>query len=159
MNEEFDIPKHGGAGVAFLGVEFDDSIVTILGVFLGLGLGIKYGALAAIGMSAGAFMLNKAYLDWREGLPAGHLRSTLFQLGLYGYSCAFRSADVVFMGDGVVINPANAQLVDRMEAQVIAALAQAQKSSAKPTNRPATHGANAQSSAHVLQTSGVGHGT
>lgn len=125
MSEEFDIPKHGSAGVAFLGVEFNDSIVTILGVFIGLGLGVKYGALPCIGCAAGGFIVNKAYLDWRDGLPPGHLRSKLFQLGLLGYSKALKSSDVVFVGDATVINPSSTEEIDRIETGVGKAQAQA----------------------------------
>jgi hypothetical protein len=115
MNDDFEIPKHSAAGVAFLGVEFNDSLVAILGVFVGLGVGLEYGAMACIGCAVGGFFLNKAYLDWREGLPPGHMRARLFRMGILGYSGAFKAGDVVFVGDATVINPGSSVLVDQAE--------------------------------------------
>jgi hypothetical protein len=118
MSSDLEIPKHAGAGVAFLGVEFNDSLLAIFGVFVGLGLGLRYGALACIGCAVGGFFLNKAYLDWRDGLPPGYLRARLFRLGLLGYSNSFRAAEVVFIGDSTVINPGTVELIDRVEGEI-----------------------------------------
>lgn len=115
MSEEFDIPKHAAAGVAFLGVELSDAVIALLGLVIGLVAFLKFGAMGFIGCSAGGFFLNKAYLEWREGLPAGQVRARLFESGLGVYSNGFKGGDTVFVGDGVVINPDSGELLDRLE--------------------------------------------
>ena len=44
-SEVFEIPRHGAAGVAFLGAEFKDAVILLASVPLGLVLGHLFGVL------------------------------------------------------------------------------------------------------------------
>ena len=121
MSEEFEIPKHASAGVAFLGAELGDAVIVLTGIFVGLLAFLKFGAMGFIGSVAAGFVLNKSYLDWREGLPAGQVRARLFRAGVFGYSNGFKGAEVLFVGDGTVINPASGELLERVEADLLRA--------------------------------------
>ena len=118
MTEEFDIPKHASAGVAFLGAELGDAVIVLAGIFIGLLAFLKFGAMGFIGSVAAGFFLNKTYLDWREGLPAGQVRARLFRAGVFGYSNGFKGGEVVFVGDATVINPGSGELLDQLEAEL-----------------------------------------
>jgi hypothetical protein len=116
-NEIHDIPRHGNAGVAFLGVELRDATIVIASVFVGLAAGARLGTLWYIGVPVAGYFLNKLYIDWRSNALPGQLRQTLFEQGLIGYGRAFRGADVVFLGDSRVINPQSRELLDDMSAK------------------------------------------
>jgi len=107
------IPKYARAGVAFAGVEIQDAFIVIGGVLVGfvagafLGLGIK----AFVGITVLCYLANTWYLDWKEDAPAGHLSAKLFRLGLSGYSRAFPTANMVYVGDSNALNPASHHLI------------------------------------------------
>ena len=109
LNEEalddYKIPRFANAGVAFLGVELNDALILICSVFVGLATGTQFGPAAYIGVPVAGFFLNKLFIDWRSKSLPGQTRVYLFQVGLVGYAGGFKGGDVVFVGDGVVINP------------------------------------------------------
>ena len=107
--DEYRIPRHADAGVAFLGVELNDALILIGSVFVGLAAGTQFGAPAYIGVPVLGFLLNKSFLVWRSKSLPGQFRVTLFRIGLVGYARSFKGGDVVFVGDGTVINPAPLQ--------------------------------------------------
>jgi hypothetical protein len=104
-NEEFEIPRHGNAGVAFLGVELKDATIVIVSVFVGIVVGWQTGPLGYLGVPAAGFFLNKVYIDWRKNTLPGQARLQLFKAGLAGYGRGFKAADVLFVGDAAVIYP------------------------------------------------------
>ena len=114
-SEEFEIPRNGNAGVAFLGVELSDTWILIVSVFLGLGAGSigQLGVLGYLGFPLGGYVLNKLYVDWRSKTVPGQVRNYLFRMGLMGYTKALKGGDVVFVGDSRVINPDSQALVER----------------------------------------------
>ena len=59
----YRIPRHGKAGVAFLGVELGDAAIVIVSVFLGLIVGMRYGPPAYLGIPVTGFFINKLYVD------------------------------------------------------------------------------------------------
>lgn len=103
--DEYVIPRFASAGVAFLGVELNDALILICSVFVGLATGTQFGPVAYIGVPVAGFFLNKLFIDWRSKSLPGQTRVYLFQIGLVGYAGGFKGGDVVFVGDGVVINP------------------------------------------------------
>lgn len=113
-SEGFEIPRHGKAGVAFLGVELSDAWILILSVFIGLGAGslLQLGVKAYVGIPIGGYILNKLFVDWRSKSVPGELRNYLFRTGLMGYTNAFKGGNVVFEGDSKVINPDSQALID-----------------------------------------------
>ena len=112
LNEEHAIPRHGKAGVAFLGVEFGDAFIVIGSVFAGLLIGSQIGLAGYLGVPMGGYFLNKLYVDWRSKSLPGQFRQRLFELGLAGYGRHFKAAEVVFVGDATVINPGSSALLD-----------------------------------------------
>jgi hypothetical protein len=104
-NEEFEIPRHGNAGVAFIGVELKDATIVIVSVFVGIVVGWQTGPLGYLGVPAAGFFLNKVYIDWRKNTLPGQTRLQLFKAGLAGYGRGFKSADVLFVGDAAVLYP------------------------------------------------------
>lgn len=121
---EFEIPRHGNAGVAFLGVELADAWLVIASVFAGLALGTHFGPVAYLGIPVGGFMLNKWYVDLRSRALPGQVRAALYRAGLVGYSKAFEAADTVYIGDWTVINPASSELVDAHMSRLLSAHAE-----------------------------------
>ena len=117
--DDFKIPRYGNAGVAFLGVELSDALILIVSVFVGLATGTQFGPVAYIGVPVAGFFLNKLFIDWRSKSLPGQTRVYLFQVGLVGYAGGFKGGDVVFVGDGVVINP-DPNLLDDAAAALIA---------------------------------------
>jgi len=107
------IPKYARAGVAFAGVEIQDTFILLGGVLVGfiagafLNLGIK----AFVGIPIICYLANTWYLDWKEDAPAGHLTAMLFRLGFKGYSRAFPTANMVYVGDSNALNPASHTLI------------------------------------------------
>ena len=107
------IPKYARAGVAFAGVEIQDTFILLGGVLVGfiagafLNLGIK----AFVGIPIICYLANTWYLDWKEDAPAGHLTAMLFRLGFKGYSRAVPTANMVYVGDSNALNPASHTLI------------------------------------------------
>lgn len=111
-NEAFSIPRHGAAGVAFLGVELKDTVILIASVFIGIAVGAIAGFGGYIGVPVLGYFANKAYIDWKSARLPGYLRAFLFTQGLAGYSSAFNQLDTLYIGDAVVINPGSATMLD-----------------------------------------------
>lgn len=107
------IPKFAGAGVAFAGVEIQDASLLLAGVLVGfvagwLGLGLK----GFVGIPLVCYFATTWYLEWKEGTAPGQLRTILYRAGLVGYSRAFPTANMVYIGDSKALNPASRQLLD-----------------------------------------------
>jgi hypothetical protein len=107
------IPKFAGAGVAFAGVEIQDAFLLFAGVLVGfvagwLGLGLK----GFVGIPLICYFATTWYLEWKEGTAPGQVRTILFRLGLFGYSRAFPTANMVYVGDSKALNPASRQLIE-----------------------------------------------
>ena len=113
-NDIVKIPRHGKAGVAFLGVELNDAFILIASIFIALLAGGSLGTGAYIGIPVAGFFLNRLYVDWRSNALPGQFQATLFTLGFRGYSRAFKSRDTVFIGDANVINAGASKAVDDM---------------------------------------------
>lgn len=110
-NETFHIPKHGGAGPSFLGVEFKDTYIVLLSVFIAIPAGKLFGVMAYMGIPFAGYHINKQYMEWKGNNLPGFFRAFLFRAGLKGYSKGFKSQKVVFIGDGAVISPGNRRLL------------------------------------------------
>ena len=87
MSKTYDIPTHAGAGTAFLGVEFKQTLPLVFGVLSGIVLGtfLHMGIKAIIGCSVIGYLLNKQVLLIQENQLPGVIRNFLFGLGLRGY--------------------------------------------------------------------------
>lgn len=116
-NEVFNIPRHGAAGVAFLGVELKDAAILIASVFVGIAVGAKVGFGGYIGIPMFGYFLNKAYIDWKKSRLPGYVRTFLFINGLAGYSSAFRKSATIYVGDSVVINAGASTMLDTLQAK------------------------------------------
>lgn len=114
-NKRFHIPRHGGAGPSLFGVEFKETYILIVSVFIALIAGRFFGAIAYIGIPFAGFHINKKFLEWKEHKLPGFFRSVLFGAGLKSYSKAFKSQSVVFVGDGKVINSGNAKALEESD--------------------------------------------
>lgn len=112
-NEPFHIPKHGGAGPSFLGVEFKDTYILILSIFVAIPAGKMFGTLFYLGIPYAGYHINRKYLEWKAKSLPGFFRTFLFRLGIKGYSKGFTSKKVVFVGDGRVIHPGNKRLLSQ----------------------------------------------
>ena len=107
------IPKFAGAGIAFAGVEIQDAFLLFAGVLVGfvagwLGLGLK----GFLGIPVICYFATTWYLEWKEGSAPGQIRTMLFRFGLVGYSRAFPTANMVYVGDSKTLNPASRQLIE-----------------------------------------------
>lgn len=111
-NDVFKIPRHGRAGVAFLGVQLKDAVILISSVFIGLIVGKFIGFSGYVGIPVLGYFANKTYLDWKSARLPGYLRLFLFAHGIAGYSSAFKQRNTIYIGDGVVINPGSAAMLD-----------------------------------------------
>ncbi|MCX4151038.1 MULTISPECIES: hypothetical protein [Paraburkholderia] len=110
-NNQFHIPRHGGAGPSLLGVEFKDTYILIVSIFVGIGVGRLFGAMFYLGIPFVGYHVNKQYLEWKSRSLPGFFRTFLFEIGLWGYSKAFRSQKVVFIGDDRAITPGNKRVL------------------------------------------------
>jgi hypothetical protein len=111
-SDDTTIPRFAKAGVAFLGVEFNDALILFASIFLGLFMGPSLGTGAYLGIPVAGFFINRLYIDWRSAALPGQVRAFLFSTGMGGYSKAFKSRQVVFVGDGVVINTGSSKMLD-----------------------------------------------
>lgn len=117
MSSNFRIPKYGGAESSFLGVEFKDTYILIVSVFVGLVAGKIFGTSAYIGIPFAGYHANKKYIEWRSARLPGFALAWLFRFGLGGYSKGFKSQKTVYIGDATVINPASKRLLQQMRPQ------------------------------------------
>lgn len=101
------IPRHAGAGIAFLGVELNDALILLASLFIGLLCGPFFGTVSYLAVPAGGYVLNRFYLEWRNKSLPGQTKAYLFSIGLASYSRALTSRGVVFVGDGNIINPSS----------------------------------------------------
>ncbi len=102
-----EIPRFGNAGVAFLGVEVNDTYLLIASVFIGLVSGSRLGMTGYIGIPAAGYFLTRLYLDWKSGHLPGSFRAFLFSKGILGgYSNGLSDRNVIYHGDAVIINKA-----------------------------------------------------
>ena len=99
-----EIPRYGDAAVAFLGVEISDTYLLIASIFVGLILGTKFGMAAYIGIPVGSYFLTKLWLDWKSSQLPGSFRTFLYRKGYSGYSTGLKDKNVIFHGDGVILN-------------------------------------------------------
>jgi len=109
-----EIPRYGGSGVAFLGVEVQDTYLLIVSVFGGLILGSKWGMPAYLGLPAAGYFLTKLYLDWKSGQLSGSFMTYLFTKGFRGYSSGFKDGNVIYHGDSVIMNKAFGEQEEEM---------------------------------------------
>jgi len=118
-NQAFRIPRHGDAGVAFLGVELKDAWLVLGGVFCGLFAGsiFQMGTTGYLGFPIGGYMLNRLYIEWQNNNLPGVFRCRLFSRGLAGYSPTIRAQKIIYVGDAVVLNPASSRLIDAVIVQ------------------------------------------
>ncbi|VVD30933.1 hypothetical protein [Paraburkholderia dioscoreae] len=113
-NNSFRIPKHGGSESAFLGVEFKDTYILIVSVFVALIAGKVWGTGAYLGIPFVGYHANRKYLEWRSTRLPGFVTVWLFRFGLAKYSNGFQSQRTVFVGDAKVINPGSKRLLNRI---------------------------------------------
>lgn len=117
-NRLFSIPRHGGAESAFLGVEFQDTYILIVSVFVALIAGKFYGTGAYLGIPFAGYHANRKYLEWRSTRLPGFVTTFLFRFGLAKYSRGFSSQRTVYAGDSKVINPGSRRLLERIRSEV-----------------------------------------
>lgn len=103
-NQQYHIPKHGKADVAFLGVEFKDTYLLILSVIFGLTFGQQFGLFGQIGIPVIGYMLNKSFLDWKKSQLPGYTNEFLYKLGIKGFSSGMNKSNKIFVGDARPIN-------------------------------------------------------
>lgn len=113
-SKTFHIPKWGGAASAFLGVEFKDTYILILSIFVALVAGKVWGTGAYLGIPLAGYFANKQYIQWRDQRLPGFIRVELYKYGLAKYSKGFRSQREAFSGDARIINPGSASIVARL---------------------------------------------
>lgn len=106
MSKTYRIPRRGGSGVAFLGVELKDATILLSSLFLGLvcGTAFEMGNTAFIGFPVGGYFANRVYVDWQAKSTPGAFRTYLFSKGIWGYSAALEKQKTLFVGDSTVIN-------------------------------------------------------
>lgn len=112
-DSQVKIPKYAGAGVAFAGVEIKDCFILLGSAILGFicGAFLNLGVKGYVGIPAIGYFVNTWYLEWKEDAAPGHLRAVLYRYGIVGYSRAFPSANVVYVGDSKPLNPASRALI------------------------------------------------
>ena len=113
-SEVFEIPRHGAAGVAFLGAEFKDAVILLASVPLGLVLGHLFGVLFYVLVPWLGFVANKQYVDWLAKSQPGRLRLWLYELGLVGYSPALVCQQLIVQGDARPICRGTAAMLDQI---------------------------------------------
>lgn len=112
-DEVQEIPEHGRAGVAFLGVEFRDGVGLIASVFGGvIGAVLVHWSLFIILPGLG-WAGTKLFLEWKRAQMDGYLAMTLFRFGLKKLTSAFKHRRTIYVGDSAVANPA---LTDELDA-------------------------------------------
>ena len=111
-DREIMIPKYANAGVAFAGVEFDDVYLIFAGVIFGvIAAGFFHlGLIGFPGIPLVCFVINTWYLDWKESATPGQLRALMFRLGILGYSPAFPTANLIYVGDSKALHPGSRSL-------------------------------------------------
>jgi hypothetical protein len=114
VSNSFRIPKYGGAASAFLGVEFKDTYILIVSVFVALVAGKIWGTGAYLGIPFAGYHANKKYIEWRSTRLPGFVQVWLFRFGISGYSKGFKSQRTVYVGDATIINPASRRLLQQM---------------------------------------------
>lgn len=114
MTKSFRIPRRGGSGVAFLGVELKDATILLASLFLGLFCGSTFemGNTAYLGFPVGGYFVNRLYVDWHSKSAPGALRNFLFSKGIWGYTSAFKKQKTLFIGDGTGINKQTKKWLD-----------------------------------------------
>lgn len=117
-NESFRIPKHGGAESAFLGVEFKDTYILIVSVFVALFAGKAWGTGAYLGIPFVGYHVNRKYLEWRNTRLPGFFHAFLFSWSLAKYSKGFKTQCMVYVGDATIINPGTKRLLAKIHHRV-----------------------------------------
>lgn len=120
MSNSFRIPKYGGAESAFLGVEFKDTYILIVSVFVALIAGKIWGTTAYLGIPFAGYHANKKYIEWRSTRLPGFVQVWFFRFGINGYSKGFKSQRTVYVGDATIINPASKRLLQQMRPKAAA---------------------------------------
>ena len=120
-SDVFEIPRHGAAGVAFLGAEFKDAVILLASVPLGLVLGHLFGVLFYVLGPWLGFVANKQYVDWLAKSQPGRLRLWLYELGLVGYSPALACQQLIVQGDARPICRGSAAMLDQIIADRVVA--------------------------------------
>lgn len=110
-----EIPRYGDAGVAFLGVEVNDTYLLIASIVVGLLLGARLGMIAYIGIPGAGYFITKLWLDWKSSQLPGSFSAYLFTKGISGYSSGLRNQNVIYHGDAVIINKS----FDEQEAEML----------------------------------------
>jgi hypothetical protein len=112
-DSQVQIPKYAGAGVAFAGVEIKDCFILLGAALMGFicGAFLDLGLKGYVGIPAIGYFVNAWYLEWKEDAAPGHFRAVLYRHGIVGYSRAFPSANVVYVGDSKPLNPASRGLI------------------------------------------------
>lgn len=92
------IPRFGGKGVGFAGVELRESWL-----FVGSGA-ISFVAMFVIGWKAIfigliGYSINKQYLQWSRHHPPRFLRTKFYVWGVAGFTSAFNSPKKIFIGN------------------------------------------------------------
>lgn len=100
----YSIPRYGNAGVAFLGVEFKDTILLIASLFVGIISGMLFGLPAYIAPPIAGYVITVLYLDWKSDKLPGFLLVWLYSRGYAGYSIGFPDRNIVYVGDARPIN-------------------------------------------------------
>ncbi len=112
MTDDLRIPRHGKAGVAFAGVEFQDAAIFLASFISGLIMGRWWGLWGYIVLPFAGYQVNRFYVDWKSNSTPGQFRQWLFEWGILGYSRAFDAQQTVFVGDGKIINKGSVQMND-----------------------------------------------
>jgi len=99
------VTRYGGAGVAFLGVDVEDTYLLIASVFIALIAGSKLGPPGFFVPPLVGYGLTKIYLDWKSGHLPGMERAWLYSRGYMGYSSGLDSMGTIYFGDDIAKNP------------------------------------------------------
>lgn len=94
----YRIPRFGGKGVGFAGVEFSQATIFVVGFSIGfLTMGIL--GPTAVGFPLVGYWVNKWYLDWLRDKPMGYVKTYLYRMGWYGFSSVFDKPGKIFVGN------------------------------------------------------------
>ena len=110
------VPRRGGSGVAFMGVEFKDAIILLASIFIGLfcGSALGMGNTGYVGIPVAGYFANRLYVEWQRKTSPGALRNFLFSKGILGYTPTLRKQETLFVGDSTAINKDSKKWIDEI---------------------------------------------
>ena len=104
MSKVHVIPKRAGAGVEFLGVNFEDTLPFLLSILVALGGVRELGALYFFICLGIGYITSKLLILWKDRNPNGAIMAFFYEKGWFGYSKAFNKQNKIFVGTNTIEN-------------------------------------------------------